>query len=192
MLRSVPSPVHVLVSSIVALSACSSDDPAASGAPGASGSDPFAAYCTGKLLVDKNTQELNTNTMGTAPAGTTFYVGNQYPADWLGYIVDAGVAKAIASGTGAGLVKGQDFSSDCATDAKASAERRAVLLLETTFYATTDFTGASCVFAAGTEMTKYSIRGDVAAMVSSAEIRAKCGWDVAYAKNLAWGTLIPK
>jgi hypothetical protein len=127
-------------------------------------------------------------------AGTTFLVSPSF-SKWEGYVVQSdGSAARITSDFAKGLVKGTDFTSDCADDAKLSAFTNPyVVLTRSTLYAKQDLTGATCVLDPGTTLTQYSFMstGDTA-QISSDEIQAKCGFSIAYSKDFHAQTLIAK
>jgi hypothetical protein len=130
-----------------------------------------------------------------ASAGTTFYVSASFQ-QWKGYVLQSdGTPARIAADFAKGLVKGTDFTSDCADDTKLQGfSNPYVVLSRSTLYAKQDLSGAACVIDPGTALTNYSYMssGSAAAQVSSAEIQAKCGWSVAYSKDFHADNLVAK
>jgi hypothetical protein len=188
----------------VALGACSSSD---------SGSSPqgvipqaFAKYCSGTLKTDQKLMHPMSGGGwqgdGTvhATAGTTFIVSPDF-GHWGGYVLSSdGSVQKIDADFHTGLVKDTDFTSDCATDAALNAfSNPNVVLAKSTFYAAQDLSGAACTLEAGTTMTNFSYMSggfggssSAPATVSSAEIKAQCGFDTGYTRDLEYAALVPK
>lgn len=191
-----PSLLLLAALPLAALTACSSASP-----PGPADSPPaaFAKYCTGTLLVDKRLMKgMGANAWrsdgSTAGAGTKFLVSPGY-GQWEGFLilVDGAPAK-LAVDYEKRLVKDTDFTSDCATDPAASHSSREVVLARSTIYPNKELTGTACVLEPGTEFTSYSFAGgfDVVAKVSSPEIKAQCGLDSGYTRDLLSAGLMEK
>lgn len=178
---------------------------ACSGSDDAGGTDvgkvpqSFSAYCTGitKVRLDlmKKTGPAawaGDNTTGSAPAGSVFLVASSFDK-WEGFVFDtSGTPLKLHGDFSTGLVKDQDFTSDCAVDAQ-TGPTDTVLLADSHFYAEESLGGSACKLAQGTELTSFSFMatGSVA-QVSSTEIQAECSLSTSYSKDVVYGALVPK
>lgn len=189
----------LLVTFALAVSACSGSEDGGGAGTGGVDLSEFDGYCTGTLLADFDVQIAvgsgswrgGSQDAFNAPKGTAFLVSPAF-GDWEGYIAYAdGKAARIDSDFMTGLVKDQDFTSDCATDVDARGVE--VLMKDSTFYADEALSGDSCTLPAGTVLEQFSFFGgsDVA-NVSAAAIKAECGWDTAYSDDVATAELLPE
>ena len=191
----------LLFAPLVAL-ACgsSSDDTAQPGAAaGAALPAEYDGLCTGTLLTAR---EYATPGNGPsawvgggekAPAGTKFllgYDGSNWGRSY--FFLSNGTPAELDADFTTGLMKGVDFSSDCA-EPVTSERRRFVVLRSSTLFATEALDGAACVVEGGTAFTAwgFSSNGAVASFQAK-ELEAKCGYAKGYTKNLTFGTLVAK
>lgn len=191
--------IALLATFALAVSACSGSDGGGGAGTGGVDLSEFEGYCTGTLLADFDVQIAvgagawsgSSRDAFNAPSGTVFLVSPAF-GDWEGYIAYAdGKAARIDSDFMTGLVKDQDFTSECATDVDARGVE--VLMKDSTFYADEALSGESCTLPAGTVLEQYSFfGGSDAATVSAAAIKAECGWDRAYSDDIATAELLPE
>lgn len=183
----------------LALAACSGSDADGGGHTVAGVPAAFSAYCTGTLKHPVALQErdgpatwVGSNTTGEAPAGSIFVVEASFDK-WGGFVFESdGTPLRLDGEFKTGLVKDQDFTSDCAIDPSAPKTAN-VLLADATFYPNEDLSGEACTLPAGTELTSFSfIATGAAATVSAAEIQAKCSLAKSYSKDIVYGDLLPK
>lgn len=183
----------LLVVAPFVLAACSSSSDSGPSGPGSANLAPFAKYCTGTLKVDKALKAPLgpggwSSSATQAAAGSTILVAGDF-GKFGGYVIQAdGTPMQVDADFMKGLIKDTDFTSSCATDANAG---RLTLLSKATFYGKADLSGTPCTFDAGTQFSGYSFSGggDVGQM-SSPDIKAKCGFDTSYTKDLRYGNLI--
>ena len=193
--------------SLAALLGCSSSPPLEtfSGAKSAT----FSAYCTGLLSRGTPAMDLKSGQGWVAdgslqiPGGTTvllsYELTGQLDAAWMAYALeDDGTPHKLDT---AGLVDGQDFTSDCAPDGSVDAgSLDAVVLADTTFYpqASSDgfLSGNACTVPAGTKLS--SLTSPAGSTVGSAveldspSLRAECGTSTMYASAVALGELVSR
>jgi hypothetical protein len=181
------------------LPACSGSDDDGGGPTAASIPATFSAYCTGTLKQpvpiaeqDGPSAWVSSNATGEAPAGSSFLVEADF-GKWGGYLFKSGGAVLMLdTDFSTGLVKDQDFTSDCATDATTVKTER-VLLADSTFYADSKLGGAPCKLPAGTKLTNISfVSNGSVATVSTPEIEAQCSLEPSYSNDIVYGKLIPK
>ncbi|MCA9639539.1 MAG: hypothetical protein H6718_02940 [Polyangiaceae bacterium] len=190
---------RIAVSMLLGLAAagCGSSDDSGSGGGGIDLSE-FGGYCKGTLLVDLDVQVAvaagtwSGNSLDDfyAPAGTEFLVSPSFDK-WRGYVAyKDGNAGKLDDDFSTGLIKDQDFTSDCAVDAYGSGID--VLMKDSHFYANEAQTGAPCVLPAGTQLEQLSfINTSEVATVSAAAIRTECGFDTAYSSDIVYAELLP-
>jgi hypothetical protein len=179
----------------------SADGGGDSDAPGAPLYDFAAKYCTATLLTEQHAAAAKPGLgwSGSAPvaAGTTFFV-TPYFGVWSGYIIgsDGSVQKIDSDAGGHGLVKGTDFTSDCAPDAVPSEfdhdVARQLVLQTATIYPNADLSGQACTVPAGTDFTgDFSVSGgSTTASVQAGVLKSICGYDRGYATLFPFGPLI--
>ncbi|MGE0323494.1 MAG: hypothetical protein AB7K71_07000 [Polyangiaceae bacterium] len=189
--------IGALIGLALAASGCGSDG---AGSDNGGGFDlsGFAGYCSGTLLVDHDVQIASgagrwTGTSADdffAPAGTEFLVSPSFDK-WGGYVVyKDGTAGRVDDDFSTGLIKDQDFTSDCAIDVNTYGVD--VLMQDSSLYETQALSGTRCVLPAGTVLEQLSfVNSSDAASVSAEAIRTQCGWDTAYSKDIAYGELLP-
>ncbi|MCC6900275.1 MAG: hypothetical protein IT377_14950 [Polyangiaceae bacterium] len=183
---------------LLALPGCSGSDEQAGGGVGKVPA-AFSAYCTGTTKVAIDLQEaqgpavwVGSNATGSAPAGSEFLVAASFDK-WEGFVFESdGTPLRLDGDFQSGLVKDQDFTSDCAVDAT-TPKTDTVLLANSHFYSTESLSGSACTLPAGTVLTNYSFMsaGSVAT-VGSAEIAAQCSHQKAYSSDIVYGDLISK
>lgn len=183
----------------LALPACSGSDDDGGGHSVAGVPATFSAYCTGTLKRAVGLQEkdgpsawMGSSSTGEAPAGSTFLVEADFDK-WGGFVFESdGTVLRLDGDFSTGLVKDQDFSSDCATDAS-TVDTDKVLLADSTFYADEKLSGTPCKLPAGTKFTGFSFvsMGSVAT-VTAPEIEAQCALKTSYSNDIVYGDLIPK
>jgi hypothetical protein len=183
----------------LSLTACSGSDTDGGGHRVAGVPSAFSAYCTGTLKRPVGLQErdgpsvwMGSSSTGEAPTGSTFLVEASFDK-WGGFVFGSDGAPLRLDGEfKTGLVKDQDFTSDCAVDPTAPKTAN-VLLAASTFHPNEDLSGEACTLPAGTELTSFGFisKGSVA-MVSAAEIQAQCSLAKSYSKDIVYGDLLPK
>ncbi len=182
----------------IALAACSSAPENPVGAIPA----PFAKYCTGTLKVDRQLMTPMppggwTSDRTTASAGSKFVLSPSF-GHWEGYVFrEDGAAAKISTSHSIGLVKDTDFTSDCAIDTSSSGSsdsRRTVLFAKATIFVDKNLGGSSCTLESGTELTKFDYAGGFSGpgTLSSAEVKAKCGWDTGYSNDILYAYVLVK
>ncbi len=183
----------------LSLAACSGSDSDGGGHAVAGVPSAFSAYCTGTLKRPVGLQEqdgpagwVGSSSTGEAPAGSIFVVEASFDK-WEGFVFESdGTPLRLDSEFQTGLVKDQDFTSDCAGDPNAPKTAK-VLLADATFYPNEGLSGAACTLPAGTKLTSFSfINTGAVATVSAAEIQAQCSLAESYSKDIVYGTLLPK
>jgi hypothetical protein len=155
----------------------------------------LASYCVGTLSVDEPLLAAANGTSwisdGThVAAGTKFFLGYEFGA-WSGYVLRADGRPAQIDSF-KGLVRGTDFSGDCTVPSSWPSQ---TVLGSATLYGAKDLSGPSCVLDSGTVLPDYSILGDGngdGVEVDSSVIKAKCGFDKAYAKDFHSAPLVSK
>lgn len=158
----------------------------------------YAKMCTGTLKVEMTIMRAEGaggygGWAEKTPAGTTFLLGAR-SFDYAGYFVTSDGVWAKLGAQSEKLEPDVTFTSACAPKALPKTETLPqVTVGRATIFGTQELKGTGCILDGGVPMTGYGYMalGDNKATVWSNEIKAKCGCEKCYSRDIHVEYLIP-